>query len=165
MGQDRQLNRWRKGGSGKQMTSWESVASSQKPTDPQTISEQQPLWSQLPPPLSAPSTAAFIAEHYSVVWNTPLASSGHLSCLCPLPVCCPPQAYLLGEAGMMETEWEQWGSASSPSNHSWGLGAVSALFQPQIKNTGPGGLLWRMFAPARPCTYFNNTLWTGRATL
>jgi len=37
-----------------------------------------------------------------MVWNTALASSGHPSCLCPLPVCLPTPSLLAdGEAGMM----------------------------------------------------------------
>lgn len=111
------------------MTNWESIACSQKQRDPQTISEQQPLWSQPPPPLSALTTAVFIADHCSVVWSPPLASSGHLSCLCPLPVCCPHQACLLvGEAGVMETEWDG-GNALALCKHCSAAGKAWVLYQ------------------------------------
>ena len=30
-----------------------------------------------------------------MVWNTPLATLGQLSCLCPLPTSCAPPAFLL----------------------------------------------------------------------
>lgn len=84
-------------------TNGKLVTSFHKQADPQTVCEQQPLWK---PALATPFFFRY-PSFYCWAWcymvrNTPLANSGYLSHLCPLPVYCPHLACLLIRwAGMM----------------------------------------------------------------
>lgn len=81
-----------------------------------------------------------------MVWNTPLASSGHLLCLRPLPICCPHLAYSL----MGRQEWwltESGGNASTPCKRCSATAKTLVVFYLQIQTTAPYGLPWRVLAP------------------
>lgn len=85
-----------------------------------------------------------------MVWNAPLASWGHLLCLCPLPVCCPHLTYSLrGRQGWWLTEFggKCLDAGHALISHSQDTGAFSALFYLQIQTTAPYGLPWRVLTP------------------
>ena len=102
------------------------------------LTDAQPIPEQPPPPHWV-ATPVYCLAWCQVVWNTPLASLGQLSWVCPLPApAAPPACSLAGQSEKPKSPWPGVNTALQQLKHQHVISALLIL----IQNIAPYQLLW-----------------------